>query len=129
MLTTMLTLWVTFVPCFAFVFLGAPLIERLQGNRTLSGALAAVTAGVVGVIANLAIWFALHVLFTETVPVRIGWAAFDAPVLPSLDLWAAAIAVLAFVTLIRLKQSVLRTLAVCVAASVVLHFGLIIILK
>jgi chromate transporter len=59
---SVLTLWVTFLPCFTFVFLGAPLLERLQGNRKLSGALSAVTAAVVGVIANLAVWFALHVL-------------------------------------------------------------------
>jgi chromate transporter len=118
-----LTLWVTFVPCFAFVFLGAPLIERLAGNRALSGALAAVTAGVVGVIANLAVWFALHVLFAETVPVRAGWAAFEAPVPRSLDPWAAGIAVLAFAALITFRQGVLRTLALCVAASVALHFG------
>jgi chromate transporter len=58
-----LTLWVTFVPCFAFVFLGAPLVERLQANKALSGVLAAITAAVVGVIANLALWFGLRVLF------------------------------------------------------------------
>ncbi len=123
-LTSALTLWVTFMPCFAYVFLGAPLIERLAGNRALSGALAEVTAGVVGVIANLAVWFALHTLFNQTVPLRAAGAAFDAPVLASLDAWAAVIALLAAVVLIVLKQGVLRTLGVCVAASVALHFGL-----
>ena len=84
-----LTLWVTFTPCFAFVFLGAPLIERLQNNHALSGALAAITAGVVGVIANLAVWFALHALFHRTFPVRAALLSFDAPIPASLDPWGA----------------------------------------
>ena len=69
---SMLTLWVTFAPCFAFVFLGAPAIERLQNNATLSGALAAITAAVVGVIANLALWFGLRVDFQSSRAVRLG---------------------------------------------------------
>ena len=62
---SVLTLWVTFLPCFAFVFLGAPLIERLAENRRLAGSLAAITATVVGVIANLALWFGLRVVFAD----------------------------------------------------------------
>ena len=65
-----LTTWVTFVPCFLWIFLGAPFIERLRGNAALSGALSAITAAVVGVILNLAIWFALHVLFRTVVENR-----------------------------------------------------------
>lgn len=60
---SVLTLWVTFTPCFAFVFLGAPVIERLQANQKLASALAAVTASDLGVVANLAVWFALQVSF------------------------------------------------------------------
>jgi chromate transporter len=121
-----LTLWVTFAPCFTFVFLGAPLIERLQDNRALSGALAAVTAGVVGVIANLAVWFALHVLFRQTFPVRGALVAFDAPAPASLDPWALLLAIVAATALLRLKLGVLPTLAICGAASVILHlvFGI-----
>ncbi|WP_204292528.1 chromate transporter, partial [Klebsiella pneumoniae] len=62
----LLATWVTFVPCFLWIFLGAPFIERMRGNRALAGALAAVTAAVVGVVLNLAVWFAIHTLFRET---------------------------------------------------------------
>jgi chromate transporter len=62
-LGALITTWVTFVPCFLWIFLGAPYIERLRGNPRLSAALAAVTAAVVGVILNLAVWFGLHVIF------------------------------------------------------------------
>ena len=66
----LLTTWVTFAPCFLWIFLGAPFVEALRGNKALSGALAAITAAVVGVILNLAVWFALHVLFREVREVR-----------------------------------------------------------
>jgi chromate transporter len=112
-----LTLWVTFAPCFTFVLLGAPLVERLQNNRPLSGALAAITAGVVGVIGNLAVWFALHTLFRQTRPIHAGIVRFDAPVPASIDPWALLLALIAAVALLRLKLGVLRTLAVCAAAS------------
>ncbi|MBC7635125.1 MAG: chromate efflux transporter [Acetobacteraceae bacterium] len=117
-----LTLWVTFVPCFAFVFLGAPVVEKLRDNRALSGALAGVTACVVGVIANLALWFGLHVLFATTTPVRSFGLAFDAPVLTSLDPWALLLAVIAGLALFRFRLGVLPTLGICSAASLMLHF-------
>jgi chromate transporter len=112
-----LTLWVTFAPCFTFVLLGAPLVERLQNNRPLSGALAAITAGVVGVIGNLAVWFALHTLFRQTTPVHAGIVRFDAPVPASIDPWALLLAVIAALALLRLKLGVLRTLGICAVAS------------
>jgi len=114
---SILTLWVTFLPCFTFVFLGAPLLERLQGNHKLSGALSAVTAAVVGVVANLAVWFALHVLFHETTPVHEFGMSFDAPVFGSLNPWAFALAIVAGISLFRLKLGVMPTLALCSAAS------------
>jgi chromate transporter len=92
---SVLTLWVTFLPCFAFVFLGAPLVEGPQENRKLAGALSAVTAAVVSVVANLATWFALHVLFHQTLPVRAFGMSFDAPSFDSIDPWALALAVVA----------------------------------
>src|SRR3954462_12897795 len=61
----LLATWVTFTPCFLWIFLGAPFIEILRGNRALNGALSAITAAVVGVVLNLAIWFAIHTLFRE----------------------------------------------------------------
>ena len=112
---SVLTLWVTFVPCFAFVFLGAPLIERLQQNRALAGALAAVTAAVVGVIGNLSVWFGLRVLFQSTVPVM----GVELPVLSSLDPAALAIAALSALCVFRWRLGVLRTLALAAAAGVV----------
>lgn len=119
-----LTLWVTFAPCFAFVFLGAPLVERLQSNPALSGALAAVTASVVGVIANLAVWFALHVLFRDHVALNAGPLAIDVPVLASVDAAALALAVLAATCLFPLKRGVLQTLGVTALAGLALHFAL-----
>ena len=123
-IASVLTLWVTFVPCFCFVFLGAPLLERLQDNRTLSGALSAVTAAIVGVVANLAVWFALHALFRQTVHVQTLFMTFDAPVFSSLDPWASLLAVAAWFALFRFKLGVMKTLAICSAASVVLYLAL-----
>ena len=79
MLGGLLATWVTFVPCFLFIFLGAPFIEVLRGNQALHGALSAITAAVVGVVLNLAIWFAIHTVFRETWPVRGLGLSFDAP--------------------------------------------------
>ena len=118
---SVLTLWVTFAPCFTFVFLGAPLIERLGEQRRLGAALSAVTAAVVGVIGNLAVWFALHTLFSASAPLRFGVFGFDAPVLASVDPVALALAVLAGALLLWLRRGVFATLAVCAGASVALH--------
>jgi chromate transporter len=116
-----LVLWVTFAPCFVFVFLGAPVIERLQRNEALSGALAAITAAVVGVVANLALWFALRVLFSERVRIAAGPMALDVPVLASLDVAAVALAVLAGLCLFRLRLGVVRTLAMTAAAGLAIR--------
>ena len=69
-LVSVITVWVTFVPCFFWIFLGAPYIERLRGNLNLSSALSSITAAVVGVVLNLAIWFGIHVLFADVSEVR-----------------------------------------------------------
>jgi chromate transporter len=113
MVATALTLWVTFMPCFGFVFLGAPVVERWAENMRLAGGLAAVTASVVGVIANLAVWFSVHVLFAVTVTLRAGPAALDLPVPGSVQPWAAMLAGLAAVLLFMLRENVARTLAAC----------------
>src|SRR5258706_8477941 len=85
----LLATWVTFTPCFLWIFLGAPFIEKLRGNKALSASLATITAAVVGVILNLAIWFALHTIFRESTPTALlgGAIAFDTPVLASVNLW------------------------------------------
>ncbi len=118
-----LTLWVTFAPCFVFVFLGAPLIERLASNQALSGALAAVTAAVVGVVGNLAVWFALHVVFHDHVPLRAGPVSVDLPVLLSVDLAALALAAVAALCLFRLKLGVLKTLGLTAALGVAVRLA------
>ena len=118
---SVLTLWVTFAPCFAFVFLGAPAIERIQGNPVLSGALAAITAAVVGVIGNLALWFGLRVLFADVATVAAGPVSAGVPVLNSVDLTATGIALLAGLAMFAAKQGVMRTLALCALAGLLAH--------
>ncbi len=75
---SILTTWVTFVPCFFWVFLGAPYIERLRGNKRLNSALSAITAAVVGVVLNLAVWFSLHTLFEQVNTMR-SWLKTSSP--------------------------------------------------
>ena len=111
-LASLLVTWVTFVPSFLFVLLGAPYMERLRGNRSLSSALTGITAAVVGVIANLGVYFAIHTLFSETRQVE-GRAALELPEPGSLRLLSVAIAVVAAVLIFRFKWSVLRVLGVC----------------
>jgi chromate transporter len=109
----LLTTWVTFVPCFLFIFLGAPYVERLRGNHSLSAALTGITAAVVGVIANLALYFAVHTLFATTHAWRWGPLQLELPELASLRLVPLAITMVALVLIFRLRWSVPRTLAVC----------------
>jgi chromate transporter len=116
-LGAILTTWVTFVPCFLWIFAGAPFVERLRGNQALSAALSAITAAVVGVILNLAIWFAIHTLFGRVRPVPFGTGTFDVPVLGSINVAAAILAVAAAIAVFRFKAGVLQVLAVCAAAG------------
>jgi chromate transporter len=117
----LLATWVTFIPCFLWIFLGAPFIERMRGNAALAGALAAITAAVVGVILNLAIWFAIHTLFRAVSAVRTGPIALDVPVLASLDPWAAALAAAAMLAVFRFRAGMIPTLLATSAAGVLLH--------
>ncbi len=119
----LLATWVTFAPCFLWIFLGAPFIEQLRGNNALSAALSAITAAVVGVILNLAIWFAIHTIFREVWPVRGYGLAFDAPVLASVNGWALALSVAAVVAIFRFKAGMLATLAACSAAGIALFLA------
>ena len=112
-LASLLVTWVTFVPSFLFVLLGAPYMERLRGNRSLSAALTGITAAVVGVIANLGVYFAVHTLFSDTVAVDGGPLSLELPVLTTLRPVPLVIALVAAVLLFRVKWSVLRTLGVC----------------
>ena len=112
-LASLLVTWVTFVPSFLFVLLGAPYMERLRGNRSLSAALTGITAAVVGVIANLGVYFAVHTLFARTRPVDWSLLALELPDPTSLRPVALGIAVIATVLIFRLGWSVLRTLGLC----------------
>jgi chromate transporter len=116
----LLATWVTFTPCFLWIFLGAPFVEKLRGNKPLNAALSAITAAVVGVILNLAIWFAIHTVFRETVPVRIFPLSFDAPRLASVDWLALILSVAAAVAIFRFKIGMIPTLAGCCGAGIVL---------
>jgi chromate transporter len=117
----LLATWVTFIPCFLWIFLGAPFVEVLRGNKALNGAMSAITAAVVGVVLNLAIWFAIHSLFRATIPIRAFPLSFDAPNFASVDPWALALSVAAAIAIFRFKVGMIPTLAACCAAGIVLH--------
>jgi chromate transporter len=112
-----LTTWVTFTPCFLWIFLGAPFIERLRGNSALSAALSAITAAVVGVVLNLAVWFALHTLFTHVERVDGGPLHFDSPILSSINLPALLLSAAALVAVFRYKVGTLWVLGACGGAG------------
>jgi chromate transporter len=109
----LLTTWVTFVPCFVFVFVGAPYVERLRGNHALSSALTGITAAVVGVIANLAVFFAVHTLFGTVNTAAKGPVALQVPDPTTLKVGSLAITALAGLLLFHRGWSVLRTLGSC----------------
>jgi chromate transporter len=116
----LLTIWVTFTPCFLWIFLGTPYIEKLRGDKALTGALSAITAAVVGVILNLAIWFAIHTIFHQTIPVRGLGFAFDLPVAATVDVWALLLSLGAVLAIFRFKAGLLQTLGACAATGVLL---------
>ncbi len=119
----LLATWVTFIPCFLWIFLGAPFIERMRGNRALTGALSAITAAIVGVILNLAVWFAVHTIFREVRPLSYGLLALDMPVVASLDHWALLLAVAAMLAIFRFRMGVLVTLAGTSAGGIALYLA------
>ena len=116
----MLTVWVTFAPCFFWIFLGAPYMERLRGNQTLSAALTGITAAVVGVIANLALWFALHVVFGDVRELTILGVGPDIPVWGTIDWRAALLSLAAMVMIFRFNLGMITTLGLCAVAGIAL---------
>jgi chromate transporter len=117
-LAALLTTWVTFVPCFLWIFLGAPWIERLRASAPLRGALAGITAAVVGVILNLALWFSLHTLFGSVQTRRVGALVLQVPAWETLDAAAAAIALGAAVATLHFHVGMLRLIGACAALGV-----------
>jgi len=115
----LLTTWVTFVPCFLWIFVGAPYVEALRANKALSGALAAITAAIVGVILNLAVWFGLQVLFGELRSVRLLGATVDLPVLGSANIAAVALAAACAVAVFRFRFGMIPVLLASSMAGIV----------
>jgi chromate transporter len=118
-----LTTWVTFVPCFLWIFLGAPWIEKLRENEALASALAAISAAVTGVILNLAIWFALHVLFARVGKIEAGPFSIAWPEWQSIDPFALALSILSAALLLRFKAGIFVTLGVCGVAGLALKYS------
>jgi chromate transporter len=119
-IASLLVTWVTFVPCFLFILLGAPYVERLRHNRNLTAALTGITAAVVGVIASLAAFFAVHTLFDQTRHNTNGPFDFQAPVWTTIQWDAVAVTALGCYLIFRRGWSVLRTLGACALAGVLL---------
>lgn len=117
----LLTTWVTFAPCFAWIFLGAPFMEGLRSNKALSAALSAVTAAVVGVILNLSIWFAIHVVWREVARIEAWPLSLELPVLTSIDWAAAALSALALFAVFRLKLGMTTVLGGAALAGIALY--------
>jgi chromate transporter len=115
-----ITLWFTFVPCFLWIFAGAPYVETVRSVRWLASALAAVTAAVVGIIANLALWFGMHVLFGEVGSATAGPFTLPVPELATFDWKAAAIAIAAGIALLGYKVNLLVVLGAAMVAGVAL---------
>ncbi|WP_224746784.1 chromate transporter [Pelovirga terrestris] len=118
LLASVVVTWVTFVPCFLWIFLGAPYIERFNRNLSLKTALTAVTAAVVGVILNLAVWFSFNTLFGHLTVQTFPGIRILIPTLNTLDLPALIIAAAAFFVLFRTKVGLIPTLAVSAAGGI-----------
>ena len=116
-LGALVTLWATFAPCFLWIFAGAPYIERITSAPRLASALSTVTAAVVGVIGNLSLWFALHVIFHTVDERTFGPLRLIVPNLGSIDLLSVALSLLAVVLLFVLHRGIATTLAICACAS------------
>jgi len=117
-LGAMLTTWVTFLPSFLWIFAGAPFIEKMRGNAALGGAMSAITAAIVGVILNLAVWFGLHVLFAEVASVAVGPLTLDVPIFGSLLPPSLVLTLLAAFAIFGLKLSVITVLAISAALGI-----------
>ena len=117
------TLWATFAPCFLWIFVGAPYVERLTSSPKIAGALAGVTAAVVGIILNLSLWFALHVFFGSVEPIALGPLQLSRPEIATLNIEAVAIACLAAFLLFRMRAGIVATLAISAVASLAWHYA------
>jgi chromate transporter len=117
----LLATWVTFTPCFLWIFLGAPFVEAMRGNQALSSALSAITAAVVGVILNLALWFAIHTMFQEVTTIGLFGSSVELPLIASVDAWAVALASAALIAVFWYDVGILPLLAGAVAVGLCLR--------
>lgn len=122
-LAAVLTTWVTFVPCFLWIFLGAPFAERMRGNVALSSAMTAITAAVVGVVLNLAVWFALHTIFADVRELDAGPLALDVPILSTLNIAALLLTLAALIGVFWFQARTLIVIAGAAAAGLLLWFA------
>ena len=116
----MLTLWVTFVPCFLWIFAGAPYIEWISDQPRLKGALSAITAAVVGVILNLSVWFALHVLFDNVSRITVGPLQLWIPQLSSVNWIVLLLSIFCTIAAFKLNWKIIQILIVSAVAGLVL---------
>lgn len=119
-LGALVTIWVTFVPCFLWIFVAAPYVEAVRQVKVLNAALTAITAAIVGVILNLAVWFGLHVFFGNVAEVHVGPLRLWWPDAASLDLWALALAAAALIAMLRFHAGMMVTLGGCAALGLVI---------
>ena len=115
------TVWVTFVPCFLWIFLGAPYVEALRGNKSLNTAMSGITAAVMGVVLNLAVWFALHTIFGSIGDVHALGAHLLVPVWNTINVPTLLIALFAMLALFRFKLGMMKTIGCCSALGVLYH--------
>lgn len=118
-----LTTWVTFVPCFLWIFLGAPYVEALRENKAWSAALATITAAVVGVVLNLAVWFALHVLFREVSAVHWAGMNVEVPLLSSINVASLLLTVGALIAVFRFRINMIAVLGTCAAIGIIYYLA------
>jgi chromate transporter len=119
---SVVTTWVTFVPCFLWIFLGAPYIENLRGNKSLGSALSAITAAVVGVILNLAVWFSIHTMFGAVNDVSAFGMTLHIPVWGTVDPASVGVAAGAFVLIFLFRLGMIPTLALSAAAGLAYRY-------
>jgi len=118
---SLITTWVTFAPCFLWIFLGAPYIEYLRGNRSLTTALSGITAAVVGVVLNLAVWFALHTVFDEVDTLTSFGLELSVPVWATIDWASVGLAAVGFYVIFRLEWDMLKTLGLCAGLGMIYY--------
>ena len=123
-LGAVLTTWVTFAPCFLWIFLGAPYVEALRGNKALSAALTAITAAIVGVVMNLAVWFAFHVAFTEVAEKHVGGVRLLVPAWATIEWVPLLLAAGSLVLMLRFKVGMIATLSLSAALGAAWYLGM-----